>query len=147
MVVVQEADFNLAKQYESLRAKDNTDGAIVTFIGLVRDFNQGHNVTGLYLEHYPAMTTKILESIVKKAKMKFNVGQVDIIHRVGQLDLGDQIVFVGVSSIHREEAFSCAQFVMDFLKKEAPFWKKETRIDEDVWVDANEKDKLAVAKW
>ena len=149
MISVQEADFNLSTQYEMLRAKDNTDGAIVTFIGLVRDFNQGHDVTGLFLEHYPAMTAKSLEKISERAKERFKVNQLDIIHRVGQLALGDQIVYVGVSSPHREEAFACAQFVMDYLKKEAPFWKKETRKDQqqDVWVETNQKDKEALKKW
>lgn len=149
MISVQEADFNLSTQYEMLRAKDNTDGAIVTFIGLVRDFNQGHDVTGLFLEHYPAMTAKSLEKISERAKERFKVNQLDIVHRVGQLALGDQIVYVGVSSPHREEAFACAQFVMDYLKKEAPFWKKETRKDQqqDVWVETNQKDKEALKKW
>ena len=149
MISVQEADFDLTKQYDMLRAKDNTDGAIVTFIGLVRDFNQGHDVTGLFLEHYPAMTAKSLEKISERAKDRFKVNQLDIIHRVGQLALGDQIVYVGVSSPHREEAFACAQFVMDYLKKEAPFWKKETRKNqqEDVWVETNAKDKEALKKW
>lgn len=149
MISVQEADFNLSTQYEMLRAKDNTDGAIVTFIGLVRDFNQGHDVTGLFLEHYPAMTAKSLEKISERAKERFKVNQLDIIHRVGQLALGDQIVYVGVSSPHREEAFACAQFVMDYLKKEAPFWKKETRKDQqqDIWVETNQKDKEALKKW
>lgn len=132
-----------------LRAKDNTDGAIVTFIGLVRDFNQGHDVTGLFLEHYPAMTAKSLEKISNRAKERFKVNQLDIIHRVGQLALGNQIVYVGVSSPHREEAFACAQFVMDYLKKEAPFWKKETRKkqQQDVWIETNQKDKEALKKW
>jgi len=149
MISVQEADFNLSTQYDMLRAKDNTDGAIVTFIGLVRDFNQGHDVTGLFLEHYPAMTAKSLEKISVRAKERFKVNQLDIIHRVGQLALGDQIVYVGVSSPHREEAFACAQFVMDYLKKEAPFWKKETRKEQqqDVWVETNKKDKEALKKW
>lgn len=149
MISVQESDFNLSTQYEMLRAKDNTDGAIVTFIGLVRDFNQGHDVTGLFLEHYPAMTAKSLEKISERAKDRFKVNQLDIIHRVGQLALGDQIVYVGVSSPHREEAFACAQFVMDFLKKEAPFWKKETRKEQqqNVWVETNLKDKEALKKW
>jgi len=149
MISVQEADFNLSIQYDMLRAKDNTDGAIVTFIGLVRDFNQGHDVTGLFLEHYPAMTAKSLEKISVRAKERFKVNQLDIIHRVGQLALGDQIVYVGVSSPHREEAFACAQFVMDYLKKEAPFWKKETRKEQqqDVWVETNKKDKEALKKW
>jgi len=149
MISVQEADFNLNTQYQMLRAKDNTDGAIVTFIGLVRDFNQGHDVTGLFLEHYPAMTAKSLEKISDRAKERFKVNQLDIIHRVGQLALGDQIVYVGVSSPHREEAFACAQFVMDYLKKEAPFWKKETRKkqQQDVWVETNQKDKEALKKW
>jgi molybdopterin synthase catalytic subunit len=149
MISVQEADFNLSIQYDMLRAKDNTDGAIVTFIGLVRDFNQGHDVTGLFLEHYPAMTAKSLEKISERAKERFKVNQLDIIHRVGQLALGDQIVYVGVSSPHREEAFACAQFVMDYLKKEAPFWKKETRKEQqqDVWVETNQKDKEALKKW
>lgn len=147
MVTVQREDFDHNQLYLALRNNSLEAGAVVTFTGLVRDFNQGNNVTGLYLEHYPGMTEKAIEEIIARAKQRFSIEKVVVIHRVGQLSLGDQIVFVGVASKHREEAFLSAQFIMDYLKKEAPFWKKETTLTEDVWLQPAEKDKTAYLQW
>jgi molybdopterin synthase catalytic subunit len=147
LINVQEADFNIQNEYDAMRADNQEDGAIVFFTGLVRDFNQGNDVTGLFLEHYPAMTEKALEKIVQQAKDRWPINRVRLIHRVGQLCLADQIVFVAVSSKHREAAFDACRFIMDFLKNQAPFWKKETTTKGDVWVEALEKDQTAMEKW
>ena len=144
---VQTADFDVAHEYAQLRENNSQDGAIVFFTGLVRDFNQGQDVTGLFLEHYPAMTQKALEKIIAQAKQRWPINRVRLIHRVGQLHLSDQIVFVGVSSSHREAAFDACHFIMDYLKNQAPFWKKETTTKGDIWVEALAKDKSALKKW
>jgi len=147
LIKVQEADFNIQDEYDAMRSDNQDDGAIVFFTGLVRDFNQGNDVTGLFLEHYPAMTEKALGKIVEEAKERWPINRVRLIHRVGQLYLSDQIVFVAVSSKHREAAFDACRFIMDYLKNRAPFWKKETTTQGDVWVEALEKDQTAMEKW
>ena len=147
LIEVQEADFNIQDEYDAMRSDNQEDGAIVFFTGLVRDFNQGKDVTGLFLEHYPAMTEKALGKIVEEAKERWPINRVRLIHRVGQLYLADQIVFVAVSSKHREAAFDACRFIMDYLKNRAPFWKKETTTQGDVWVEALEKDQTAMEKW
>jgi len=147
LIKVQEADFNIQDEYDAMRSDNQEDGAIVFFTGLVRDFNQGKDVTGLFLEHYPAMTEKALSKIVEEAKARWPINRVRLIHRVGQLYLSDQIVFVAVSSKHREAAFDACRFIMDYLKNRAPFWKKETTTQGDVWVEALEKDQTAMEKW
>jgi len=147
LINVQEADFNIQDEYNAMRTANQEDGAIVFFTGLVRDFNQGNDVTGLFLEHYPAMTEKALEKIVQQAKDRWPINRVRLVHRVGQLYLADQIVFVAVSSQHREAAFDGCRFIMDYLKNQAPFWKKETTTKGDVWVEALEKDQIAMEKW
>ncbi|NVK24089.1 MAG: molybdopterin synthase catalytic subunit MoaE [Gammaproteobacteria bacterium] len=147
MVVVQEADFDLAVEYQKLTENNAQDGAVVTFIGRVRDFNQGQGVTGLTLEHYPGMTEKALKGIEQKAKERWPINRVTIIHRVGSLKICDQIVFVGISSPHRESAFAATEFIMDYLKNDAPFWKKETTKQGCHWVEAQQKDKDALKKW
>ena len=147
LIKVQEADFNIQDEYDAMRSDNQEDGAIVFFTGLVRDFNQGNDVTGLFLEHYPAMTEKALSKIVEEAKERWPINRVRLIHRVGQLYLADQIVFVAVSSKHREAAFDACRFIMDYLKNRAPFWKKETTTQGDVWVEALEKDQTAMEKW
>jgi len=147
LLSVQEADFDVAYEYAQLRENNSQDGAIVFFSGLVRDFNQGQDVTGLFLEHYPAMTAKALAGIIDQAKSRWPINRVRLIHRVGQLHLADQIVFVGVSSSHREAAFEACHFIMDYLKKQAPFWKKETTKKGDWWVETLEKDQKALDKW
>jgi len=147
LLSVQNEDFDVAYEYAQLREDNSQDGAIVFFSGLVRDFNQGQDVTGLFLEHYPAMTEKALAKIIVQAKERWPINRVRLIHRVGQLYLSDQIVFVGVSSSHREAAFEACHFIMDYLKKQAPFWKKETTKKGDWWVETLEKDQKALDKW
>ncbi|GAA6135811.1 molybdopterin synthase catalytic subunit MoaE [Oceaniserpentilla sp. 4NH20-0058] len=146
-IKVQTDDFDVASEYAAMRTNNTQDGAIVFFSGLVREMNQGQGVTGLFLEHYPAMTEKSLHGIVEQACERWPLSKVRLIHRVGQLHVSDQIVFVAVSSAHREAAFDACHFIMDFLKKRAPFWKKETTTIGDRWVEALEKDKMALDKW
>ncbi|BAX53648.1 TPA: molybdopterin synthase catalytic subunit MoaE [Photobacterium damselae] len=146
MISVQFEDFSVADEYEKL-AQGTEAGAVVTFIGKVRDFNQGDSVTGLSLEHYPGMTEKALSEIVEQARARWPLLQVRVIHRVGDLDLGDQIVFVGVSSAHRGASFEACEFIMDYLKTRAPFWKKEQTPEENRWVDARESDTSAADRW
>jgi molybdopterin synthase catalytic subunit len=146
-VGVQQADFDITYEYQLMREGNQQDGAIVFFTGLVRDFNQGNDVTGLFLEHYPGMTEKALQSIVDTAKARWPINRVRVIHRIGQLYLSDQIVYVAVSGKHREASFDACRFIMDYLKNQAPFWKKETTKQGDVWVTALEKDKTAMEKW
>ena len=147
MICIQEQDFNQQVEYERLRQKTSV-GAIVTFTGLVRDINQGEAVSDLALEHYPGMTEKSLQSIIEQAKQRWRIIDYTVVHRVGQLKVSDQIVFVGVASQHRGEAFAACEFIMDYLKTAAPFWKKETMENgETQWVDARETDQTALKKW
>ncbi len=147
IIRIQENDFDMAAEYAALRDNTNQDGAIVLFTGLVREFNQDSCVSGMFLQHYPGMTEKVLSNIVCEAKSRWPLNKVTVIHRVGQLLPGDQIVFVGVTSAHREAAFNASQFIMDFLKTKAPFWKKETTPEGARWVEANHKDQKAQAHW
>jgi molybdopterin synthase catalytic subunit len=147
MIRVQQDDFNQQIEYDHLRQASNT-GAVVTFTGLVRDINQGEKITALTLEHYPAMTEKALADIVEQAKSRWSLINTTVIHRVGELQLLDQIVFVGVASLHRGDAFAACEFIMDYLKTSAPFWKKETNSEgKSYWVDARDSDQTALAKW
>lgn len=146
-VRVNEADFNAGDEIALLQTNNQEDGAVVTFTGRVRKQNEGQQVTGLFLEHYPAMTTLSLNRIIDNARAKWQINKVVVIHRVGQLNLGDNIVFVGVTSAHRGDAFAAAEFIMDYLKIEAPFWKKETRTDGEVWIDAKQSDKDKAITW
>ena len=146
MVVVQQENFDVATEYQHL-ASDHQDGAVVTFVGKVRDFNQGLDVQGLSLEHYPGMTEKVLSKIVAEAREHWPLNKVKIIHRVGELSLGEQIVFIGVSSPHRKAAFAACEFLIDFLKTQAPFWKKELTHDGSVWLDAKSSDQNASQQW
>lgn len=147
MITVQKEDFDVGLEYSKLISNNSTDGAVVCFTGLVRDFNQGNSVQGLTLEHYPGMTEKALSDIVAEAKSRWPIGKVRLIHRIGNLDLSEQIVFVGVTSRHREAAFEANQFIMDFLKNKAPFWKKERTTSGERWVEAEDKDKKAQERW
>ena len=148
MISVQQADFSLEQEYQSLQGDCPAIGAIVTFVGLMRDFNEGDNVQALFLEHYPGMTEKSLEDICQQAKQRWQLHQVRIIHRIGRLFPSDQIVFVGVSSAHRGDAFSACEFIMDFLKTRAPFWKQElTQDGENRWVEARASDSEAAQRW
>lgn len=146
-IAVQSEDFSLADEYQAMREDNVSDGAIVTFVGCVRDFNDGSDVKGLFLEHYPGMTEKSLLDIAIEAKTRWPLNRIRIIHRVGQLNLADQIVFVGVTSAHREAAFAACEFMMDFLKTRAPFWKKETTPDGDKWIEAKASDEHRADKW
>ena len=145
---VQEADFDINAEYQAMREDNRDDGAIVFFVGQVREMNQGSEVTGLFLEHYPAMTEKSLQGIVQQARQRWPMlNRIRLIHRVGQLHITDQIVFVAVSSSHREAAFDACHFIMDYLKNRAPFWKKETLKQGERWVEALQKDQDALDKW
>lgn len=147
IIRVQTQDFDMQALYHQLCQANTVDGAIVTFCGLVRDLNQGQCVSSLFLEHYPSMTLKALQQIVSQARQKWVLGRVIVVHRVGELDVNAQIVFVGVSAIHRGNAFAACEFIMDYLKTQAPFWKKETTSEGQRWVSANQQDKVAAHRW
>ncbi|EJQ9463834.1 molybdopterin synthase catalytic subunit MoaE [Salmonella enterica] len=129
-----------------LAARDE-DGAVVTFTGKVRNHNLGDSVKALTLEHYPGMTEKALAEIVAKARSRWPLGRVTVIHRVGELWPGDEIVFVGVTSAHRSSAFDAGQFIMDYLKTRAPFWKREATPEGDRWVEARDSDQQLAKRW
>ncbi len=129
------------------RAGDARIGAVASFLGLVRDLNDGASVSAMTLEHYPGMTEKALAAIVAEAKQRWNIYDALVIHRVGPLLPCDQIVLVAVSSAHRGEAFAACEFIMDYLKTRAPFWKKEDTPDGGRWVDARDSDDSAAARW
>ena len=143
----QEADFDVGAELAALRAGDARVGAMASFLGLVRDLNDGERVSEMTLEHYPGMTEKALEEIVVDAKGRWDIYDALVIHRVGPLKPCDQIVLVGVTSAHRGEAFAACEFIMDYLKTRAPFWKKEATTDGGRWVDARETDDCAAARW
>lgn len=143
--VVQDP-FNVGEEYQWL-AQSDEDGAVVTFIGKVRNHNLGDDVSALSLEHYPGMTEKALQEIVATARQRWPLQRIRVIHRVGDLFPGDEIVFVGVTSAHRTQAFEAAQFIMDHLKTRAPFWKRERTEQGQRWVDARETDELAAKRW
>ena len=144
---VQEADFDIGAELASLRAGDARVGALASFLGLVRDMNDGSSVSEMTLEHYPGMTEKALEEIVVEARGRWDIYDALVIHRVGPLKPCDQIVLVAVTSAHRGEAFAACEFIMDYLKTRAPFWKKEATPDGGRWVDARETDDSAAARW
>ena len=146
-IKVQTEDFQLQHEYQAVLNDEAVSGAVVTFTGLVRDFNDGCNVTGLTLEHYPGMTEKSLRDIAQQAGQRWQLEAVSVIHRVGRLALGDQIVLVAVASKHRGDAFSACEFIMDYLKTKAPFWKKETTEDGDIWVAAKVSDQDKASSW
>ncbi len=146
-ISVQQEDFSLAEEYQALTEDAPQIGAIVTFVGLVRDMHQDESVTGMFLEHYPGMTEKVLTQLVEDAEKRWPIINTRIIHRIGALKTSDQIVFVGVNSAHREAAFAACEYLMDFLKTKAPFWKKEQRQEGDVWVDAKASDTERESRW
>ncbi|MFV1922125.1 MAG: molybdopterin synthase catalytic subunit MoaE [Methylotenera sp.] len=146
-VRVQTEDFDVAAELASLKSPKADIGAIVTFIGMVRDLNDGDTVKTLTLEHYPGMTEKSLCAIEHQAKSRWDIIQSLIIHRVGTLKPSDQIVLVAVTSSHRAEAFSACEFIMDYLKTKAPFWKKENTSHGERWVEAKSSDDEAQARW
>lgn len=144
---VQTEDFDPGKEVAELRAGQPQVGAVVAFVGTVRDMNEGAGVAEMELEHYPGMTEKALEAIVAQAKGRWNIFDALVIHRVGPLKPLDQIVLVTVTSAHRGEAFAACEFIMDYLKTQAPFWKKEQTPQGARWVDARVTDDEALAKW
>lgn len=146
-VRVQTEDFAAGSELNKLRFANPSIGALVSFIGLVRDMNDGDAINTLTLEHYPEMTQKALQAIEQEAKTRWDVIDTLIIHRVGTLKPLDQIVLVAVSSAHRGEAFKACEFIMDYLKTSAPFWKKETTNQGEHWVEAKISDDKAKARW
>jgi molybdopterin synthase catalytic subunit len=142
-ISVQPADFDVGAEIAALSSGDADAGAVASFVGLVR----GGDVADMSLEHYPGMTESALAEIVAAAKTRWAVRRARVIHRVGRLLPGDRIVFVGVSSAHRGDAFAACEFIMDYLKTRAPFWKKETTAAGGRWVDARESDDHAADRW
>ena len=144
---VQEADFDLTTEIKNLRNADPQVGAVVSFLGTVRDMNEGSEVKAMTLEQYPGMTEKALQNIMDQARVRWDIRNSLVIHRVGALLPEDQIVLVAVTSAHRGEAFSACEFIMDYLKNAAPFWKKEETAEGGRWVDARVADGAAMARW
>ncbi len=145
-IVVQTEDFDLTTEVEFIKSSSPNVGAIVSFIGTVRDLNN-ESLVSLTLEHYPEMTEKSLKSIANKARDKWELESITIIHRVGTLCIGDQIVLVITTSEHRQEAFDSCNFIMDYLKTDAPFWKKEISDKEEKWVEIRETDEKQKSRW
>jgi len=146
-VRVQTEDFDLSAEVAALRAENPKIGAVVAFVGTVRDLSDGDSVAAMELEHYPGMTEKALEAIVEEAKRRWPGSELLIVHRVGKLFPRDQIVLAAATSAHRHDAFDACSFVMDYLKTQAPFWKKETTTNGGRWVDARVSDDAALRRW
>jgi molybdopterin synthase catalytic subunit len=146
-IAIQSEDFNLSDEVNLLEKQNDEDGAVVTFSGRVRNNNLGKKVSGLFLEHYPGMTEKSLKNIIEQAQKKWQLGRVTVIHRIGQLTVGEQIVFVGVTSKHRQDAFAGCEFIMDYLKVSAPFWKKELSEGVERWLAAKQSDETKAKQW
>ena len=147
IVRVQEADFDTGRELEALTRGRTDVGALASFVGLVRDANDGRAVGGMSLEHYPGMTEAALSGICAQALARWNILDALVIHRVGRLAPGERIVLVGVTSAHRGEAFEACEFIMDYLKTRAPFWKKESTPEGERWVEARESDDVAANRW
>ena len=145
-IVVQTEDFDLTSEVELIKSTNSSIGAVVSFIGTVRDLTS-ESLISLTLEHYPGMTEKSLRSIADKARKKWEIESVTIIHRVGTLGIGDQIVLVITSSKHRQAAFDSCNYIMDFLKTDAPFWKKEVSDKEEKWVGKRDSDEEQKKRW
>lgn len=146
-VSIQTGDFDLSDEVAALRADDAGVGAVAAFVGTVRDRNDGSGVAGMELEHYPGMTEKAIEAMIDEAARRFDIRAARVIHRVGALRPTDQIVLVAVASAHRGQAFQACEFLMDYLKTQAPFWKKEHTPEGSRWVDARVADDAALARW
>jgi molybdopterin synthase catalytic subunit len=146
-VAIQTGDFDLTAEVDALRRHDRRVGAVCAFVGTVRDRNDGSQVSAMELEHYPGMTEKAIEAMIDEAHRRFDIYAVRVIHRVGLLQPLDQIVMVAVTSVHRGECFQACEFLMDYLKTQAPFWKKEQTPEGARWVDARVSDDAALARW
>jgi molybdopterin synthase catalytic subunit len=146
-VRIQTEDFDAGAEIASLRSADRRVGAVAAFVGVVRDMNEGDAVAAMTLEHYPGMTEKSIEEIVGQARNRWEIIDVTVIHRVGRLEPSDQIVLVVVSGAHRGETFAACEFIMDFLKTRAPFWKREDTPGGARWVDARAADDAAAERW
>ena len=146
-VAIQHQDFDVSAEIAAMRAHDKGVGAVCVFVGTVRDRNDGDAVRSMELEHYPGMTEKAIEAMVAQARERFDILGVRVIHRVGLLQPQDQIVMVAVTSAHRGQSFQACEFLMDYLKTQAPFWKKESTPQGERWVDARVADDAALARW
>ena len=146
-VSIQTQDFDVSQELADLRGGDARVGAVCSFLGTVRERNDGSAVASMELEHYPGMTEKSIATMMDEAKKRFDIFAARVIHRVGLLHPEDQIVFVAVTSAHRGESFKACEFLMDYLKTQAPFWKKEVTPDGARWVDARVSDDQALARW
>jgi len=148
---IQNEDFSIAEEYRQLRAQAGDAGAVVTFTGLVREMyqaeDQGSKIDSLFLEHYPGMTEKCLLEIIQQAETQWPLLAVRVIHRIGELKPGEQIVMVATASAHRHAAFDAAQYIMDFLKSKAPFWKRQSSGEDSHWVESRESDAEAIERW
>jgi len=146
-VRIQTADFDAGAEIAKLRADNPKIGAVASFVGVVRDVNDGDSVTEMTLEHYPGMTERSIDEIIRQARGRWQVMDALVVHRVGTLRPTDQIVLVVVTSAHRGDAFAACEFIMDFLKTRAPFWKKEATAGGQRWVDARVSDDVAAERW
>jgi molybdopterin synthase catalytic subunit len=146
-VAVQTEDFDLRHEHQQLVQRDHGVGAVVSFIGMVRDLNLADDVVALELEHYPGMTEKSLMNIVQQAESRWSLQAARVVHRVGKMYPGDQIVLVLTASAHRGDAYEANTFIMDYLKTEAPFWKKEWTPEGPRWIEARDSDDHAAARW
>lgn len=146
-VSIQTEDFNLADEVAALRHADKRVGAVCSFVGTVRDRNDGSAISAMELEHYPGMTEQAIEAMIDEALRRFDIYAARVVHRVGVMQPLDQIVLVAVTSAHRGESFRACEFLMDYLKTQAPFWKKEQTPEGARWVDARVSDDVALAKW
>ncbi len=146
-VEVQTKVFDVGAEIRALAETSRGVGAVVSFVGLVRDINLGDSVASLELEHYPGMTERAIITVVDRASQRWQLLAVKVIHRIGHLEAGEPVVFVGAASAHRRDAFAACEFIMDYLKTEAPLWKKEHTPDGARWVDARAEDQLAVSRW
>jgi molybdopterin synthase catalytic subunit len=146
-VSIQQADFDLGAEIAALRAGDTGVGAVASFVGTVRERGEGSPLLALELEHYPGMTERAIEAMIDEARRRFGLRAVRVVHRVGRLLPGAQIVLVAVSAAHRGPSFQGCEFLMDYLKTQAPFWKKESTAEGEHWVDARAADDAALARW
>jgi molybdopterin synthase catalytic subunit len=146
-VSIQSADFDLSREVAALREQDRRVGAVCAFVGTVRDRNDGACVSSMELEHYPGMTEKAIDAMIDEAQRRFDIYGARVIHRVGLLQPLDHIVLVVVTSAHRGQSFQACEFLMDYLKTQAPFWKKEATPEGSRWVDARVTDDAALARW